>query len=733
MYYSEHEELKRIKDSRSWRYTKPFRIIWDFFWRNIYFLKTLKENILVLLLNNSAKSIPSSEKTLRILLSKKKRAHKIQSILKLIYRHTSREVAPIGSPLVSIIIPCYEQIEYTLATIYSVLECGSAKLFEIIVADDCSVIDNYKTLNEVSSLIKVVRPDKNIGFLKNSNFAAAHASGEYLVFLNNDCLPHAGWLDSLIDTAINDCSIGIVGSKLLNSDGSLQEAGGIIWRDASGWNYGRGDNHLSPQYNYLKEVDYCTGASFCIKKSLWKEVGGFDDYFAPAYYEETDLSFRLREKNYKTIYQHKSVATHIEGISHGVTSNAGLKSYQIRNREKFINRWQHVLEKEHFPNGVAVFKARDRSKNKKHMLFIDHYIPRPDQDAGSKQMLSYLRLFSKEQFQVTFWACNQYYDPDYILEIELLGVEVITGICGPVDFSKWIQENGSFLDVAFLSRPHIAIKYFSDIRQYSACKIVFYGHDIHANRMKLQDQLVPGSLSVDAIDNIEKIEEKCWNESDAIFYPSIDEVEYLRSKYPGRTIEVLPLACMAATQISDSLTQNCFKEREGILFVGGFAHFPNRDGVNWFLDMVYPLVEKVLPEIIFTIAGSDPPQDIIVRSKKNIIVTGRISDEKLRALYNKSRIVIAPLRIGAGVKGKVVEALLMGVPVISTPIGIQGLPGSERVISVASSEEQFAEDIIKIYSDSKLWQNQREKGVMYFIENFSEHNVASSIMPLLCK
>ena len=96
---------------------------------------------------------------------------------------------------------------------------------------------------------------------------------------------------------------GIVGSKLIYPDGTLQEAGGIIYSDASGCNYGRNDNPNALWYNYTKEVDYISGASIMLKKELWDELGGFDEYFAPAYYEDTDLAFRIRyEKGFKVIY-----------------------------------------------------------------------------------------------------------------------------------------------------------------------------------------------------------------------------------------------------------------------------------------------------------------------------------------------------------------------------------------------------------------------------------------------
>ena len=723
MYQSPSQELKSIKSSRSWRYTVFFRITLDSITSFIATHSSKASEIY----NPKDQVKSNSALTLLSQINHPTKRNELLAILK--NNITSKQ--DFGAVDVSIIIPCYNQIEYTTATILSILDCSSKVSFEIIVSDDCSILDDYKIIEGLSPITRVVRPPSNFGFLKNCNFAATHAQGDYLVFLNNDCLPLPGWLDSLLETIDSDPQIGIVGSKLLNADGSLQEAGGIMWRDASGWNYGRGENPLAPEYNYKKEVDYCTGASFCIKKSLWEEVGGFDESFAPAYYEETDLSFRLREKGYKTVYQPKSVAIHLEGISNGTDLSSGLKKHQVTNKQKFLERWREVLERDHFTSGSHERFARDRSKRKKHMLFIDHYLPESDRDAGSKQMLSYLKLFNKNDYQITFWSDNQNYNSIHALQLENIGIEVISARAGWIDFSHWIHRNGKYLDISFLSRPHIAVNYFDEIRKNSSCNVVFYGHDLHAERMNLQNRMVPGSFSKETVNSVREFEEECWEKSDAILYPSIDEVKLLREKYPHRRIDLLPIECHPEEEIQASLSPNVFDQREGLLFVGGFSHLPNQDAVLWFLNEVYPLLVKKLPDLHVTIAGNAPTDEIKARVSEAILVTGRVSEEELRSLYNKVKVVVAPLRIGAGVKGKVVESLRMGVPVVTTSIGVQGLPGYEDAIAVADDPQAFAKMILNLLQDEDLWQRRRDAGVKYYRENFSESVVAPKVLALL--
>jgi GT2 family glycosyltransferase len=248
--------------------------------------------------------------------------------------------------------------------------------------------------------IKVVRNEKNLGFLLNCNNAVKFAKGKYIHLLNNDTQVQERWLISLIELIESNDNIGMVGSKLVYPDGRQQEAGGIIWNDASGWNFGRLDDPTKPEYNYVKEVDYISGASIMLSKKLWDKIGGFDERYVPAYFEDSDLAFEVRKHGYNVMFQPKSVVVHFEGISHGTDTGTGIKAYQVKNREKFIEKWKNELEKNHFPNAENVFLARDRSRNKKHILIIDHYVPHFDQDAGSRTVFAnYLSTNSHIIFQ----------------------------------------------------------------------------------------------------------------------------------------------------------------------------------------------------------------------------------------------------------------------------------------------------------------------------------------------
>jgi GT2 family glycosyltransferase len=256
-------------------------------------------------------------------------------------------------PMTSIIIPVFNKVSYT----QSCLEQLSATLphdfnGEIIVVDDASSDETLALLEpwaEEDGRIKILRNPENLGFITSCNRGAEAAQGEILIFLNNDTLPLSGWLPPLLHTLRDNPKAGAVGGKLVYPDGTLQEAGGVIFSDGSGCNFGKFDKAPNaPLYNFTREVDYCSGALLATPRALFMELGGFDVRFKPAYYEDVDYCFALREKGYRVYYQPESVIVHFEGASSGTDLNTGVKSYQVVNQQKFVAKWRNAL-KGHYP------------------------------------------------------------------------------------------------------------------------------------------------------------------------------------------------------------------------------------------------------------------------------------------------------------------------------------------------------------------------------------------------
>jgi len=604
-------------------------------------------------------------------------------------------------PSVSIIIPAYNGWRLTYKCLASIKENTLGVSYEVIIGDDAST-DETKNISDYIKNITVIRNETNLEFLHNCNHAATYAKGKYILFLNNDTEVKPGWLSSMVELMEKDESIGMVGSKLIYPNGKLQEAGAIIWKDASGWNFGLNQDPNAPEFNYVKEVDYISGASIILRTELWKEIGGFDNRYTPAYCEDSDLAFEVRKHGYKVIYQPLSEVVHFEGYTHGTDKNEGIKgseikAYQKLNNEKFKEKWKEVLLEEHFPNGENVFWARDRSGNRKTILVIDHYVPHFDKDAGSKTVFQYLKLFVSLNINVKFIGDNFYRHEPYTTVLQQLGIEVLYGPHYTINWKQWILDNHDKFDYVLLNRPHISIKYIDFIKEHTQAKVLYYGHDLHFVRLAKQHKIENKTELLDEAEKWKQTEIYIFNKADIILTPSEDERNFITGLGISENKIVAIKPYFFETQ-PEPITD--FSGRKDILFVGGFTHMPNVDAVLWFANEIWPLLKNKVGGAKFIIAGSNAPMEIRALAGNDIEVLGFISDEALRNLYGKIKMVIIPLRYGAGVKGKTVEAMYNGIPLVTTDFGVEGLPGDASFLTPQNNPVAFAQEVVRLYNAS---------------------------------
>ena len=627
----------------------------------------------------------------------------------------------VPNPDVSVVILSYGQVDYTLRCLSSIAEHPPLSSVEIIVSDDCSGAPDLGKLKQVSNL-KFLQPSANLGFVRHANWAVARSKGRFVLLLNNDTTLRPKAIDALVETARTTPNVGLVGSKLVYPDGRLQEAGCIVWKDASAWNYGRLDDPAKPEYNYVRDSDYISGASILVPRAVWDDLGGFDEIFAPAYCEDSDFAFRLRRSGYRVIYQPKSVVVHYEGVSHGTDLKNGVKAYQVVNQIRMKERWLTTLERDHYRNGEHLMRARDRSKFRRVILIIDHYVPEPDRDAGSRTMIAVIKSLLSVGWVVKFWPENLRYDPIYTSALQQMGVETLYGP-SVRSFDSWISANKDDIDVVFLSRATVARNFIQSVRRIIPnVPKIFYGHDVHFARMQAQARLIGDARLAAEADTMESQERALWKIVDLVLYPSQEEVNMVKALERNVVARVMVPYCFE-TFVSRQDPPSTLS----LIFVSGFTHPPNADAAVWFVERILPLIRAQVPRVKLSLIGSNPTDGVRALAGAGVAVTGFVTEASLAAFYRTARVAVVPLRFGAGVKLKVVEAMRMGVPVVTTTVGSQGLPGLADVATVHDELHAFANACVTLLQDDRAWRKQSAAQSEYVRRAFSVDAMRSSL------
>ena len=627
------------------------------------------------------------------------------------------------SPLVSIVIPVFNQQEFTRHCLAALQRCASRWPYEVIVVDDCSTDDTARMLGEWPG-VRVMTNPCNLGFVRSANTGAVEAKGRYLVFLNNDTQVQPDWLDTLIGTLDTRPEAGVVGSRLLYPSGRLQEAGGVVFADGSAWNYGHLDDPYKPAYGYLREADYVSGASLAIRRELFEALGGFDEQFAPAYYEDIDLAFRVRQAGYRVYYQPASVVVHFEGVSAGTdeTAATGMKRFQSINQRVFVERWGDAIAS--FGERLEDLERQKERRVQRRAFVADVYMLTPDRDSGSLRMLNIFCILQELGFKVTFAASNLEALEPYVSDLQQSGVEVLYR---PYVRSvrRHLATKGSLYDLVVLSRADTAAAFLHPARRYCPrARIVFDTVDLHFLReMRLAG--LTGDKSTRVTAERRRLQElDLISQADTTLVVSPVEQQLLRQELPDADVRVVS----NIHRIHGS--RRSFAERRDILFIGAFAHPPNTDAVLWFCREIFPLVLQREPDMQLLVIGAEPPRDVRALGGGQIQILGHVPDVSL--LFDSCRVSVAPLRYGAGVKGKVNQSLAYGVPVVATSHAVEGMFLDDGVsVLVADQPQDFADQLVRVYRDEALWEILSGGGLAVMEDHFSFAAARRALMELV--
>ena len=613
-------------------------------------------------------------------------------------------------PTVSIIVPASGKELATFGCLKSILDKTEAISYEVIVAGDCSKAEIATIFEYVKNAAVVCAPG-DLHHARSCNSAAAQARGSHLVFLNNDTLVTGGWLRSLRSAFDWEKDVGLVGSKVIYPDSKLQEAGRVITHDGLGQSCGRLRDANEPEFNYLKEVDCCSPVCVMIDKAFFNDIGMFDEGYESAEYANMDLALRIRKAGRKVLYQPRSVIVHFGANTSGRRQAA---SDREKDRELLCRRWGESLGGPGFSGALAGASRGDDRKSR--ILAIEARMLAPDQDSGSYRMVELLKVLRELDYKVTFAAANLEYREPYVGDLQERGIEVLYRPY-VASIEEYLRIKGKQFGTIVLCRVDLAKWLIDTVRRYAPeTRVIFDTVDLHFLREERLAR-VKNSPSLMALAGKRKNTElETAAKADVVIVVSSVEKEILREVDGDLRIEIV-------SNIHD--LHGCerpFHERNHVMFLGGFEHFPNVDAVKFFVTSILPIIQLKLPGIRTYIVGNKPPDDIKALESLNVCITGYVED--LSFYFNECRVFVAPLRFGAGVKGKMNMSMSYGLPIVGTSVAVEGtyLEDEEDVL-IADDPQPFAEKVVKLYQDEKLW-NKLSRNSMRKLETHFSRAVA---------
>ena len=629
-------------------------------------------------------------------------------------------------PTVSIILVFYNQVRLSLLCLESIVK-NADESYEIIIVDNNSNDSTSKLLKTLKNAT-VIRNQVNLGFVKAVNSGASRARGKYLLLLNNDATLAPKALSRGVSVFRTQKNVGAVGGKIKLLDGSLQEAGSIIWDNGACSGYGRNGNPDSPEFNFTRDVDYCSGAFLLTSINLFQEVGGLDEAFSPAYYEESDFCVRLQEKGFRIVYEPSVEITHYEFASTGGLQEA--KVLQASHQKDFYSKHFDYLRTQHKHSSANITHARFANQYP-HLLMIDDRVPHPDLGAGYPRCNDILFELSKMPINVTFYPLLFPDDPWIDIHSTLPGnIEVMRarGKEGLLDFLTLREGSYQFILISRIHNMEFFRHIISDRESLiDEVEIIYDAEALTATREIRRRALTPTPLTKEEELGLIRSEIDQTKIANSVIAVSQREAEIYQE---NGVSNVHVLGHMIEATPGDST----FEDRTGFLFVGALRDdgSPNVDSLLWFLINVFPLVEEKIPGVEFHIVGENSASSLIAVDKPNVLFHGKLRN--LETIYNRCRVFIAPTRFAAGIPHKIHEAGEMGVPCVASKLLAEQLQWSHnKELLTGLTARDFADQCVRLHQDGELWEKIRENSLEAIKQECSKTKFKDTLEQLFLK
>jgi lipopolysaccharide biosynthesis protein/GT2 family glycosyltransferase len=631
------------------------------------------------------------------------------------------------TPQVSVVLVLHNHAELTFETLRSLVEPLEQVPSEVIIVDNGSSDDTGELCARLDGAC-IVRNCDNLHFLQGVNQGVVKARGSSLLLLNNDTRIDPDAIRVAHEVLHAEADIGAVGGKIILLDGTLQEAGSIVWRDGTCLGYGRGRDPREAEFQFRRDVDYCSAAFLMTRRALFNDLNGFDGAFAPAYYEETDLCMRIRAAGYRIVYEPRVQVSHFEfGSSSSSEKALGL---QRRNRAVFERRHHDILQRRHLTPKSRPLEARMRGQEKGRILYIDDRVPFPSHGAGFPRTNHMLHAIHAAGWFVTFYPLRHPGDL-WSQSYELLPRDVeIMADHGCYGLEPFLRERIGYYDVLLVSRPHnmevvqkalLAVPDFLD-----STRLIYDAEALIAPREAMR--LALEDVAVDEAQQKQALEHEIGLVAGALLLVAVNEYEAAQF----RAAATIPVRVIGH-RIKPEPTPTSFEARADILFVGLLDHdgSPNVDSIMWFAREVMPELDRLIgTHYKLKLAGRNAGKRIQALAGSRIELLGRVDD--LTPCYDGARLFIAPTRYAAGLPQKVHEAAAFGLPCVTTSLLAWQLGWESGVeLLAADAPKDFAAACARLYTDQQLWGRLREEALKRVARECNPADFAGRVSEML--
>ncbi len=608
-------------------------------------------------------------------------------------------------PDVSIILVLHNQAELTFGCLSAIVETLGQAAFgvEIIIADNASTDATTELLGRLDGAV-IQRHTANLHFLKAVNLAAKSVRGKNILLLNNDAQLLPGALASALRTLQSADNIGAVGGRIILPDGTLQEAGSIIWKDGACSGYARGEDPNGPDVMFQRDVDYCSGAFLLTRTALFAEMGGFDERFAPAYYEETDYCVRLWEAGYRVVYDPDAAIIHYEFGSS--TKSGDAIRLQAAHHATFIAQHRRWLSGQFAASPANVLSARTHSHAAR-ILVIEDRIPLASLGSGYPRANRLIHDLVAAGAQVTFFPTMNR-EPDTWHEVRrALDKRVEVLIKAQYEqVEPYLRARQEHFDGFVICRPH-NMKFFLDAvgfeRELIGKAKIFYDAEALFVTRDLQLRDAAGQPATEAERHQLIAEEVALTRlADVVLSVSPAEQEIFED-YGAGQVRLL------GHGLDDEPLETDFDERDQIVFLGATAeNTPNTDALIWFTAEILPRLRRALerPDFRLTTIGLNKVKAVTALEGVLIDAVGMV--DELPPALARARLMVVPTRLGAGIPHKVHQAAMFGIPMVVTTLIATQLGWQDgQDLLVADDPADFAAACARLYQDAALWERLR--------------------------